>query len=683
MYDCLQFRGPISKLRVSMQEKIEQLRELIRLYDHHYYGLDEPLVPDAEYDRVMRELIELELKHPQWLTSDSPTQRVGRALASSLKPLAHQKPMLSLNNVFNEDELFQFIKRIQDKIGDQAIEFVAEPKLDGLAINLTYQNGLLMSAATRGDGLVGEDVTANIKTINAVPLKLLRQNIPQVLEVRGEVYMSKKSFHELNHYAQKHGLKKFANPRNAAAGSLRQLNPEITASRELSIYVYGIGAYTHFDMPQTHHEQILYLKTLGFRVTTLIEKVKNLEGCLSYYHRMMSQRHDLPFEIDGVVYKLNNIAMQEKMGFVAKAPRFACAHKFPAMEEITRLEQVDFQVGRTGVITPVARLEPVNVGGVTVSNATLHNMSEIARKNIKIGDKVVVRRAGDVIPEIVSVVLEQRDSTVRNIQFPASCPVCGAIIYHEPDGVIARCTGGLSCSAQLEGALKHFVSRKAMAIDGIGEQLIHTLVEMGWVQDVADIYRITTLQWLSLPRMAKKSVENIINALAQSKKTHFSRVLYALGIREIGEVGAKTLASQYANFSELKQASIDELLELPDFGPVAAEAVYAAFHNEQFLNILEKLIEVGVQWPQNLTQTPKFHEKWTNKTVVLTGTLLKMTREAAIEKLEHLGAKVTNSISKKTDYLIVGDSPGSKLQKAESLGVSIINEEVFMDMINS
>jgi DNA ligase (NAD+) len=666
-----------------MQEKIEQLRELIRLYDHHYYGLDEPLVPDAEYDRVMRELIDLEANHPQWVTSDSPTQRVGRALASSLEPITHDKPMLSLNNVFTEDDLFQFIKRIQEKIGGREIEFVAEPKLDGLAINLTYQKGVLISAATRGDGLVGEDVTANIKTISAVPLRLIGKSIPDFLEVRGEVYMSKKSFHELNHYAQKHDLKQFANPRNAAAGSLRQLNPEITASRELSIYVYGIGAYEHFEMPKSHFEQMMYLKSLGFRVTNLIEKVKGLEGCMNYYHDILNKRRDLPFEIDGVVYKLNDINMQDKMGFVAKAPRFACAHKFPAMEEMTRLEQVDFQVGRTGVITPVARLQPVSVGGVTVSNATLHNMSEIARKDIKIGDMVVIRRAGDVIPEIVSVILEQRGSDVRDIEFPPSCPVCGATIYHEPDGVIARCTGGLSCPAQLEGALKHFVSRKAMAIDGIGEQLIHTVVEMGWVKDVADIYQITTIQWLSLPRMAKKSVENIVKALAQSKSSTFARVLYALGIREIGEVGAKTLAHHYANFSELQKASIEDLLALPDFGPVAAEAVFSSFKNLKFLNICEKLIQAGVSWPKKTQELSKHHEKFSNKTIVLTGTLLKMSRDEAIEKLENLGAKVTGSVSKKTDFVVVGENPGSKFQKAQELGIQILNEQMLMELLYS
>jgi DNA ligase (NAD+) len=664
-----------------MQEKIEQLRELIRLYDHHYYGLDEPLVPDAEYDRVMRELLSLETMHPEWVTSDSPTQRVGRALASSLEPITHAKPMLSLNNVFSEEDLFQFIKRIQEKVGGKEIEFVAEPKLDGLAINLAYHKGQLISAATRGDGLVGEDVTANIKTINAVPLKLLGTNIPDFLEVRGEVYMSKKSFHELNQYAQKHDLKQFANPRNAAAGSLRQLNPEITASRELSIYVYGIGAYEHFDMPKTHFEQMMYLKSLGFRVSTLVEKVKGLEGCLHYYQQIMHQRRDLPFEIDGVVYKLNDMVLQDKMGFVAKAPRFACAHKFPAMEEMTRLEQVDFQVGRTGVVTPVARLQPVSVGGVTVSNATLHNMSEIARKDIKIGDLVVIRRAGDVIPEIVSVVLEQRGAEVKDIEFPPSCPVCGASIYHEPDGVIARCTGGLSCPAQLEGALKHFVSRKAMAIDGIGEQLIHTLVENAWVKDVADIYQITTLQWLSLPRMAKKSVENIVKALSQSKTTTFARVLYALGIREIGEVGAKTLAHHYPNFEELRKASINDLLALPDFGPVAAEAVFSAFQNPHFNNICHKLLESGVYWPQNQVMPVIQDSPFSNKTIVLTGTLLKMSRDEAIEKLESLGAKVTGSVSKKTDLVIVGESAGSKLQKAQDLGIKIVNEEDFLKLL--
>lgn len=663
-----------------MQKQIEKLRELIRLYDHHYYGLDEPLVPDAEYDRVMNELIDLERQHPEWIVSDSPTQRVGRALASSLEPLTHRKPMLSLNNVFSDEDLSQFIKRIQNQLGRADLEFSAEPKLDGLAVNLTYEQGRLVSAATRGDGLVGEDVTANIKTIYAVPLKLLGENLPPLLEVRGEVYMSKKSFQTLNQHSLHHGQKQFANPRNAAAGSLRQLNPEMTASRDLSIYVYGIGAYEDFSMPDTHWEQMILLKQWGFRVSSENQIVHGLEGCLAYHESILSMRRDLPYEIDGVVYKLNAIALQQEMGFVAKAPRFACAHKFPAMEEITCLEHVDFQVGRTGVITPVARLRPVSVGGVTVSNATLHNMSEIKRKDIKIGDDVIIRRAGDVIPEVVSVVLQNRD-VVSDIIFPACCPVCQSAIEFETDGILARCTGGFQCSAQLEGALKHFVSRKAMAIDGIGEQLIHQLVEQGWIKDVADLYQISTQQWISLPRMAKKSVQNILDSLKSSKNTTFARVLYALGIREIGEVGAKTLAKHFHNFEELKNASIEQLLALPDFGPVASLSVYEAFHHEVFLISCQKLLDAGVTWSQSLEEVT-LQEDFANKTFVLTGTLSQLTRDEAIRQLESRGAKMSSSVSKKTDVVVVGDSPGSKYQKALDLGITIMNEEALLRLLN-
>lgn len=663
-----------------MQEEIEKLREKIRLYDHHYYGLDAPLVPDAEYDRVMNELIELEKQYPEWVTSDSPTQRVGRALVSSLEPLAHRKPMLSLNNVFTEEDLGQFIKRIQNQLGPRALEFAAEPKLDGLAINLTYEKGMLVSAATRGDGLVGENVTSNIKTIHAVPLKLLGEDYPLLLEVRGEIYMSKKSFQKLNQYCLHHGQKPFANPRNAAAGSLRQLNPEMTASRDLSIYVYGIGSYEDFVMPPTHWEQMMLLQQWGFRVSAENQRVDGIQGCLAYYQNILAHRRELPYEIDGVVYKLNSIDLQNEMGFVAKAPRFACAHKFPAMEEITRIEQVDFQVGRTGTVTPVARLRPVSVGGVTVSNATLHNMSEIKRKDIKIGDDVIVRRAGDVIPEIVGVVLQNRGE-VSDIVFPSVCPVCHAPIEHEPEGIIARCTGGFQCPAQLQGALKHFVSRKAMAIDGIGDQLIHQLVEQNWVKDVADLYQISALQWISLPRMAKKSVQNILDALKNSKNTTFARVIYALGIREIGEVGAKTLAKHFHDFEELKQASMESLLALPDFGPVASLSVYEAFHNPLFLETCQKLIDFGVNWSIETKQGIIVPEL-ANKTVVLTGSLTQWSRDEAVAQLELRGAKMTGSVSRKTDLVIVGESPGSKYQKALELGIPVMNEETLFRLLN-
>ena len=662
-----------------MKEQLEQLRQKIRLYDHHYYGLDEPLVPDAEYDRLMRELQALELAHPELVTIDSPTQRVGQASTITLAPLAHLKPMLSLNNVFDDAELSQFIKRIQEKLGKHHHQaFAAEPKLDGLAINITYKNGLLVAAATRGDGSVGEDVTANIKTIGAVPLRLLGNNFPELIEVRGEVYMSKQTLIELNQEAHRLHQKPFANPRNAAAGSLRQLNPEITAKRDLSIYVYGIGECVGYQMPDTHAAQLDKLKAFGFRVSPLNQLVLGVEGCIHYYHSILAKRSDLPYEIDGVVYKLNAIKDQNIMGFVAKAPRFAIAHKFPALEEMTVLDHVEFQVGRTGVITPVARLRPVNVSGVTVSNATLHNMSEIARKDIHINDWVIVRRAGDVIPEVVSVVLDRRPGNICDIEFPSNCPVCQAKIIHSEDGIIARCSGGLSCRAQLEGGIRHFVSRKAMAIDGVGEHLIHSIVAKGWVKDVADIYFITTQQWFSLPRMAKKSVENVISALQKSKQTSFARVIYALGIREIGEVGSKTLAKHFNDFNALSEARFEELLLLPDFGPVAAQAVVDFFKDKQGRLIWQKLLDAGIFFEQNIHVVSK---KLSGKIFVLTGGLTKLSRDESIQKLEQLGAKVSGSVSKKTNYVVVGENPGSKYQKALELGIEVLNEDDFIGLL--
>lgn len=658
-----------------MQKKIEELRQNLRLYDQHYYGMDAPLVPDTEYDRLMNQLIELEKLNPSLITSDSPTQRVGRASSSSLAPIEHLRPMLSLNNVFFDEDLRQFIERIILQIGGHEIfEFSAEPKLDGLAVNLIYVDGLLISCATRGDGLVGENITANIKTIPSVPLKLLSDTLPKRVEVRGEVYMSKKSFQTLNQYALRHHEKQFANPRNAAAGSLRQLDPNITAKRQLSIFVYGLGVCEGIILPNTHTEQMQLLKSWGFRVCPLNEKVRNIEGCLSYYQKILEKRQELPYEIDGVVYKLNSILAQNEMGYVAKAPRFACAHKFPAMEEVTQLESVDFQVGRTGIITPVARLSPVNVGGVTVRNASLHNFSEIKRKDIHIGDYVMIRRAGDVIPEVVQVILPRRSEHVRPIEYPALCPDCQSAIFSEPDGILIRCTAGLLCPSQLEGALKHFVSRKAMAIDGIGEHLIKALVENKWVADVADIYGITTAQWLALPRMAKKSVENIVLGIKKSKDTTFARVLYALGIREIGEVGAKTLASHYQDFDSLKKANFLDLLALPDFGPVASKEVVDFFGNPRLYSICEKLQAAGIVWRKK-NEEQQVYMGLINKTVVLTGTLKQYTREEVTELLENHGAKITSAISKKTDFLLLGEHPGSKYEKALALGVKIVTED--------
>lgn len=667
-----------------MKEQLEQLKETIRRYDHHYYVLDNPLVPDIEYDRLMKQLLEIENEHPEWITFDSPSQRVGHGQVNQMQPIQHLSPMLSLNNVFSDEELQVFMNRIEEKgIKIDEVEFSAEPKLDGLAINLLYRHGVLVSAATRGDGRIGEDVLANIKTISAVPLRLLNGPHPEFIEVRGEVYMSKLSFQKLNHDAIQKGQKTFANPRNAAAGSLRQLNPDITAARDLSISIYGIGVYEGYEMPDSHVMQLSLLQSWGLRISPENRCVKGFSGCLNYYNQILEKRAQLPYEIDGVVYKVNQTSLQREMGFVAKAPRFACAHKFPALEEMTLLREVDFQVGRTGVITPVARLEPVNVAGVVVSNATLHNLSEIKRKDIHVGDTVIVRRAGDVIPEVVQVVFEKRNNDVRDIVFPTQCPACQSLIVFEEHGIAARCTGGRNCSAQLLGALKHFVSRKAMNIEGIGEQLLQTLIEQNMVHDIADLYYVETKQWLSLPRMAKKSVENILAALELSKNTSFSRLIYALGIREIGEVGAKTLATRFLNLDALKQATLEQLMSCPDIGPVASQAVVRFFQDPQALEICNKLIRAGIIWPNFELKPTNTSSPFFQKTVVLTGTLKTMDRENAKSLLEENGAKITSTVSKKTDYIVVGENAGSKYEKAVELNVTILTEEEMINMLTT
>ena len=528
----------------AVQEHINQLIKDIQQHDYCYYVLDEPRVPDAEYDRLFKELQAMEAKYPQYLRSDSPTQRVGGALASALEPIAHRQPMLSLSNVFSTEELQAFIKRVSDKI-DNADEllFTCEPKLDGLAINLTYEKGLLTHAATRGDGNVGENVINNIKTISAVPLRLISSHVPDFIEIRGEVYMPKAGFDAFNDQARLHGEKTFANPRNAAAGSLRQLNPAITAKRPLAIYCYGIGACEGIDLPDSHFQQLELLRTMGFRVSNENKLVRGLSGCLDFYRDILARRQNLPFEIDGVVYKIDSIPLQKTLGFVSRAPRFACAHKFPASEEMTILLDVDFQVGRTGALTPVARLQPVSVAGVTVSNATLHNMDEILRKDVRIGDVVIIRRAGDVIPEVVSVIVDKRPAHTQAIHLPTNCPICGAHVVREEGEAIARCTGGLFCKAQQKRVVWHFASRKAMAIDGLGDMLIEQLVDADKIRDVSDLYTLTVDDAASLPRMGLKSAENLINAIEHSKKTSFHRFIYALGIRDIGEASARVLAN--------------------------------------------------------------------------------------------------------------------------------------------
>ncbi|MFZ4076881.1 MAG: NAD-dependent DNA ligase LigA [Legionellaceae bacterium] len=666
-----------------IEDELKTLRTRIRTYDYHYYVEDAPLVPDAEYDRIFKTLLELEARHPSRVTPDSPTQRVGIAPVSLLEPLSHRLPMLSLSNVFTDEALEAFVKRIAEAVecDPHDLMFACEPKLDGLAINLTYEQGVLVSAGTRGDGLVGECVTHNIKTISAVPLRLMIDNPPSLIEVRGEVYMPKAGFDALNEAALRTGGKLFANPRNAAAGSLRQLNPEITRSRSLSISCYGIGVCEGRELPDTHSEQLALLRSMGFPVARETRLEKGLKGCQAYYQWMQSIRDDLPFEVDGVVYKVDRIDLQKILGFISRAPRFACAHKFPAREEMTELLAVDFQVGRTGAVTPVARLKPVLVGGVMVSNATLHNLDEIIRKDIRIGDVVIVRRAGDVIPEVASVVLEQRTDTTVLIEFPTVCPVCGSEIVRLPGEAIARCTGGLFCKAQLKRSLWHFASRKAMMIDGLGESLIEQLVDFSLVRDVADLYHLTVDVLSTLPRMGIKSAENLMDSLNKSKKTTLARFLYALGIPDIGESSARVLARAFPDLGLLEHASLDALMALKDIGPVAASSVIHFFHQAHNISVIDKLLSNGVEWPVEKAPAVDEAHPFFNKTLVLTGTLSSMGREEAKAALLAVGAHVSGSVSRNTDFVIAGHEAGSKLIKAQDLGVQVLTEDEFLKRI--
>ncbi|MCX7116558.1 MAG: NAD-dependent DNA ligase LigA [Legionellales bacterium] len=667
----------------AVQEHLNKLRAQLRIDEYQYYVLDDPLVPDAEYDRRFRELQTLEAQYPQLITPNSPTQRVGQPPSGALEPVAHRQPMLSLSNVFSKDELQAFMGRVGEYLEIDASEilFACEPKCDGLAVNLTYEQGVLLHAATRGDGHVGENITNNIKTIPAIPLVLLTPNPPAMLEIRGEVYMPKAGFEAFNEQARRLGEKTFANPRNAAAGSLRQLNPSITAMRPLDIYCYGIGASHGMPLPDSHLQQLAMLQEMGFRVSKETKAARGLEGCMAYYESMLERRSRLPFEIDGVVYKVDSIPFQKTLGFIARAPRFACAHKFPASEEMTTLLSVDFQVGRTGALTPVARLHPVSVAGVTVSNATLHNLDEITRKDIRIGDVVVIRRAGDVIPEVVSVVLEKRPAHTTRIEMPSQCPVCGADVVREPGEAVARCTGALFCKAQQKRMLQHFASRKAMDIDGLGEALIDQLIETGLVNHVADLYALTPEVLAPMTRMGPKSAENLYMAIQKSKSTTFARFLYALGIRDIGEASARILAQHFHEVGSLKKATYEQLTGLKDIGPVGARHVMHFFSEPHHLKVIEQLLSLGVHWPVEPLHIIDQQHPFYDKTIVLTGVLESMGRDDAKAKLLALGARVSGSVSNKTDYVVTGHSAGSKLEKAESLGVSVLSEQEFLDIL--
>ncbi len=650
-------------------KEVQKLKDELLSHNYHYYVLDDPIVPDSEYDRLFQQLKAYESQYPELCTPDSPTQRVGDKPASGFEQITHKRPMLSLDNGFSEDEINAFAKRIHDRLGTKQIEYALEPKFDGLAVSLFYKDQVLAYAATRGDGQVGEDITHNIRTIQEIPLRL-QPTAPKEIEVRGEVYMPKAGFNELNEQAIKDNLKTFANPRNAAAGSLRQLDPKITASRPLSFFTYG-AYFNEGDEPQTHALVLEALKTYGMRVCPLATTVDSLDKVYEYYQSLLNQRDDLPYEIDGMVIKVNDRDHQQTMGFVSRAPRWAIAYKFPAQEVMTQLMDVEFQVGRTGALTPVARLETVHVGGVNVSNATLHNMDEIERKDIKLKDFVIVRRAGDVIPEVVSSIPEKRQKGARKISLPKVCPECGSDVVQIEGEAKARCPAGLYCKAQRIEMIKHFVSRKAMNIDGIGAKLVETLVDQSMIEHVDDLYRLEPESLLGLERMGQKSVDNLMASVEHSKKTTFAKFLYALGIREVGETTARTLAASYHDVQSLSKAKASDLEQLEDIGPVVASHIVAFFAQAHNLEVIEALIEAGIEWeaPKKATHTPL-----EGHTYVITGTM-SVPREQIKEQLQHLGAKVSGSISKNTTALIAGDKGGSKLQKAEKLGVPVLDEQ--------
>lgn len=667
---------------MSLQQQIDTLRQDLRRYEYEYHVLDNPTIPDAEYDRLFHQLKALEAAHPELITADSPTQRVGAKPLSGFAQIRHEIPMLSLDNAFSDEEFYAFVKRIEDRLIHlpDPLTFCCEPKLDGLAVSILYVNGVLTQAATRGDGTTGEDITANIRTIRNIPLQLLMDNPPARLEVRGEVFMPHAGFERLNQQALEKGEKTFANPRNAAAGSLRQLDPKITSKRPLVLNAYGIGIAEGVDLPNTHYDRLQWLKSIGIPVNPEIRLCNGTDEVLDFYRDIQNKRSSLGYDIDGTVLKINDIALQEKLGFISKAPRWAIAYKFPAQEELTRLNDVEFQVGRTGAITPVAKLEPVFVAGVTVSNATLHNGDEIERLDIAIGDTVVIRRAGDVIPQIIGVLHDRRPADARPIIFPKTCPVCDSAIVRIEGEAVARCTGGLFCAAQRKEALKHFVSRKAMDIDGVGGKLIEQLVDRELVHTPADLFKLDLTTLTRLERMGAKSAENALASLEKAKHTTLARFIFALGIREVGEATALNLANHFKTLEALQNADLEALQQVPDVGEVVANRILAFWHEPHNVAVVNDLIAQGVHW--ETVETKEVTEnRFKGKTVVLTGTLTQMGRNEAKALLQDMGAKVSGSVSAKTDFVIAGDAAGSKLTKAQELGVTVLTEEEFLAQI--
>ena len=664
-----------------VERRLGELRKQIEHHNYRYYALDDPDVDDAQFDRLMQELRALEAEHPALVTPDSPTQRVGGVASRTFAEVVHALPMLSLENAFEEQDVLDFDRRVRERLEVEDIDYSAEPKLDGLAISVRYEDGQFVQAATRGDGARGEDVTANVRTIRSVPLRLRSTALPRVLEVRGEVFMTREAFARLNASAQANGEKVFVNPRNAAAGSLRQLDPRITERRVLDLYFYSVGTTEGWQTPRRHSEVLAALRELGLRTCPEIDVVHGVAGCLAYYERIRARRNDLPYEIDGVVYKVDRLDWQRELGFVARAPRWAIAHKSAAQEATTTIRDVEFQVGRTGALTPVARLEPVFVGGVTVSNVTLHNMDELARKDVRIGDTVVVRRAGDVIPEVLRVLPDKRPGTTRSVKLPAKCPVCGSKVVKEEGEAVARCTGGWACAAQRREALRHFASRRAMDIDGLGDKLIEQLVDSGKVATPADIYDLTAETLTGLDRMGEKSAANLLASIEHSKQTTLPRILYALGIRDVGEATALALAEHFGKLDLLQEAAEDEIQAVRDVGPVVASRVSEFFTDARNRQIVADLRRHGVRWKEGARAAAAGPGPLTGETVVITGTLSAMTRDEARDAARRAGATVTDTVTRKTTMLVVGADAGSKLRKAEELGVRTVDEREFAKLL--
>jgi len=665
---------------MSARARIDKLKTALRRWSDEYYRLDQPSVTDSEFDRALQELIGLEREYPELLTADSPSQRVGAPPLETFSSVTHRMPMLSLDNAFSTEDLVEFERRNCGRLGVDQLEFCCEPKLDGAAVSLIYEQGQLTQAATRGDGQTGEDITQNVRTIASVPLSLEGKGIPEVLEVRGEIFMPLDGFAKMNARAVERGEKTFVNPRNAAAGSLRQLDSRVTAQRPLAFCSYSVGYVAPgAQLPHKHSLVLRKLNEWGLPISDYMEVVKGAGGCEAYYDTMAARRSELPFEIDGIVYKVDDLSQQALLGFVSRAPRWAIARKFPAQEEMTTLLDVEFQVGRTGAITPVARLEPVFVGGVTVSNATLHNADEIARLAVRIGDTVIIRRAGDVIPQVVSVVKDRRPPDAAEVVFPSDCPVCGSKVERDSGEAVYRCVAGLSCPAQVKAAIRHFVSRKAMDIDGLGEKIVEQLLIECLIKGVADLYELQVDALASLERMGQKSADNLVAAIEKSKATTLPRFIYALGIREVGESTARALAEHFETLEALQTAPEAKLLEVDDVGPVVADYVRQFFDHSENLDTIKRLIDAGVHWP--VVERADANARLSGQTWVVTGKLESLTREAASAHLQRLGAKVASSVSAKTDMLVAGPGAGSKLKKAEQLGIPIIDEAELLRLL--